>query len=250
MTDLVSTLERHADALARRPIDEMYASDPFWERRFGARGRRYADQDGNHHVTYLVESLRERDPARLERYALWLRSVLVSRGMCTRHVLENLARLDAAIGLLALGDGHRASRHLQAAQAALSYGAAPAGRLQALSESLADDALAALEAYLPAPRTPADLPDARRELVDLVWFLADALAADRDAIFATHAGWLAENARDRGAGEAYGDALLGALGTALERRVAAAARDADARACEQALPLVERTRRALGEPTA
>ena len=245
MPDPVSTLERHADALARRPIDEMYAADPFWMRRFGERGRRYAGEDGRHHVTYLVESLREGDPARMVRYALWLRSVLVSRGMCTRHVLENLERLDAAVAELVPQSGEAPSRHLRAAREALSYGRSPAGRLQAAADSLADAALARLDDYLAPSRTGNAAPDARRELADLVWFLADALAADRDETFAMHAGWLAEDARARGLGADYGDALLGALGAALERCVAGAG-DADAAAGEAALPVVERTWRALG----
>ena len=63
--ELASQLEAQADALARHSIAAMYA-DPFWDARFGARGRRFAEEDGVHHVdgTPTIEIT----PVHLESY--------------------------------------------------------------------------------------------------------------------------------------------------------------------------------------
>ncbi len=45
-------LEALTPALSRRCTDAMYA-DPFWQARFGQRGRHHADEDSGYHVRYL-----------------------------------------------------------------------------------------------------------------------------------------------------------------------------------------------------
>lgn len=187
---LVAAVERHAEELARRPILEMYAADPFWSRRFGRRGERHAGEDGRHHVVYLVEALREGDALRFVRYAEWLRTVLVARGMCTRHVLENLARLGDVAGDLLARDGVDAAepRHyLREAAAALAHATGPAAVAARAAERLADRPPYAVEG-----------DDDRRETADLAWYLADALAARRDDLFVAHVRWLDADRRERG----------------------------------------------------
>ena len=203
---IAAAVERHADELARRPILEMYAADPFWSRRFGRRGERHAGEDGRHHVVYLVEALREGDALRFVRYAEWLRTVLVARGMCTRHVLENLARLgDAANDLLARDgvDAAEPRRYLREAAAALAYATGPAAVAAGVAGRLAD-----------RPPYTVEGDDDRRELTDLAWYLADALAARRDDLFVAHVRWLDADRRARG-DAAGARALLATLRDAL-----------------------------------
>ena len=208
-----AAVERHADELARRPILEMYAADPFWSRRFGRRGERHAGEDGRHHVVYLLEALREGDALRFVRYVEWLRTVLVARGMCTRHVLENLARLgDAANDLLARDgvDAAEPRRYLREAASALAHAAGPAAVAARVAGALADRPPYAVEG-----------DDDRRETADLAWYLADALAARRDDLFVAHVRWLDADRRARG--EAAGARLhLTALRDALEANATAA----------------------------
>ena len=74
--NVLAGLQADGAALSDDVTTAMYAEDPFWTERYGARGRRNADQDGDYHVTYLVEALTAREPALFVRYAVWLRQVL------------------------------------------------------------------------------------------------------------------------------------------------------------------------------
>jgi hypothetical protein len=115
---LVALLRTHAGRLNGRVVAEMY-ENPFWEDRFGARGRRFAKEDGESHVANLVVALEGRSPPMLASYARWLQRVLTTRGMCSRQLAENFQRLAAAIreerrdgGALAVEyvDGHLLGR--------------------------------------------------------------------------------------------------------------------------------------------
>jgi hypothetical protein len=157
MSTLAAELVQRADVLSARVVAEMYR-DPFWETRFGARGRHFAEEDGRYHVTYLAQALIASDPEVLTRYAGWLRTVLVSRGMCTRHLIENYQRLSDAIVESGLPDVEPAVLYLEHAVEALRYAHGPALLLQRLRGR--DD-----------------------ELLD---FLIDAVAADRPDLFEQH----------------------------------------------------------------
>ena len=85
MSSLIERLEASAPELARRSIAEMY-DNPFWQERFGSRGRENADRDGQYHVSYLIQALAARDASVLTNYARWLQTLLVSRGMSSRHI--------------------------------------------------------------------------------------------------------------------------------------------------------------------
>ena len=93
---LRAALIERAAALSQSVLDRMY-ENPFWMERYGERGRRFANEDSLHHVSYLVAALASGDAAVFERYAQWLRSVLVSRGMCSEHLGENFRLLASAI---------------------------------------------------------------------------------------------------------------------------------------------------------
>src|SRR5436305_13118195 len=95
MTRLADAIELRASALAERALAAMYRN-PFWDERFGERGRRFAREDNLHHLAYLVQALRAESPDLLTGYARWLQRVLTTRGMCSRHVGENFARLSEA----------------------------------------------------------------------------------------------------------------------------------------------------------
>ncbi len=165
-------LERKA-ALSRRAIDEMYRR-PFWSERFGDRGRHHSDEDGNHHVSYLIEALSAREPDVLRRYARWLQPVLTTRGLCTRHLDQNFEHLQAIVKSEVPNSG-AAVELLQVAREALVYTEGPGRALQlwaaALSRAVRDR-----------------LPDADFEDVDdHLSYLADAAALDRTDLFAAYA---------------------------------------------------------------
>lgn len=165
--------------LNREVLAEMYR-DPFWYARFGEpRADKHGRQDGDHHVSYLVEALRSGDAGVLERYARWLQQVLTTRGMCTRHLAEHFERLGEAIAARGWPDAARAAELLAAAVAALRYDEGPARAIQDRAASIA------------ALGDP--------ELATLAWYLADAVALGTPAVFAKHVAWYARFVEQQGA---------------------------------------------------
>lgn len=203
MSTLVERLQAKAPELGQRAIAEMY-QNPFWLERFGARGRDFAEQDGQFHVSYLLQALVASDPGVLVSYARWLQTLLVSRGLCSRHIAENFERLERAIGA-DIPDAEPAARYLQAAREALIYESGFAGELQRLAEPLADTALDALASRHPTwfaaassysslasfeAISQAERARCRNDVLDHISYLADAIHTDRPELFANHVRWM------------------------------------------------------------
>ena len=93
---LREALSAQARELSQHVLDRMY-ENPFWMQKYGERGRRFADEDSPFHLKYLDQALAANDLAVFQKYAKWLRSVLVSRGMCSEHLGENFSLLAEAI---------------------------------------------------------------------------------------------------------------------------------------------------------
>jgi hypothetical protein len=215
--DDAAVIAREGPALSRAVIAEMYRN-PFWQARFGDRGRRHADDDGDFHVRYLVEAMRADSPAVMVNYGRWLRSVLVPRGMCTRHLGDNFARLRAAIAAAKLRGGESAVAMLAAAEAGLAYDAPGPRALQDRAARLAAVAVEAMRDRYPYrhPEGGADgwascLDDALYHLS----YLADAVAADDVRLFTDYVHFVARFLAARGLAAAHLDELLGALGAAM-----------------------------------
>jgi hypothetical protein len=200
ITDVSRAIRALGPELARRAIEEMYR-DPFWEDRFGARGRKFAAEDGAHHVVYLVQALEAKKPEIFTAYARWLQSVLVHRGMCTAHVLDNFARLARLLGASDIAGIGAALDAIELGRASLLYASGPARLLQDGADAIAS-AVARGNA-----RTAA-------ELRMLVWYLADAVETGEPDLFARHVEW----ARDYFERQKLPklDALLAALDASLD----------------------------------
>jgi uncharacterized membrane protein len=121
-------LTEAAQRLTDRVFDEMWA-DPFWQARFGDRGARHTRQDGNSHVQYLVQALAADDHRVFTTYARWLRDVLCSRGMCSRHLADNFTRLAAAVDAEGWPERGRAIAVLHAGAHALNHTNGDAGAI-------------------------------------------------------------------------------------------------------------------------
>jgi hypothetical protein len=186
VNDLACRLEQSANTLSARVVKEMY-QDRFWTERFGQRGLEHSQQDGRFHVSYLVQALIASDPGVLTRYAVWLRSVLTTRGMCTRHLAENFERLARATQEQVF-DSARAVEYLRAAGAALLDEAGPARELQMVSERIARTC--AGEDAPPSSVGATPSRDSRAELLHLLSYLADALSLGRTEHFLAHVRWL------------------------------------------------------------
>jgi hypothetical protein len=204
---LVAGLAAAGPALTARVLDEMYRN-PFWDERFGARGRVFAEQDGQFHLSYLSQALIANDAAVLTTYARWLQQLLTTRGMCTRHIVENFERLGRAIGD-SVADSATAVAFLGAAVDALRYDAGLAREIQDAADALVDAAVhrRALAGW-------------HEHLRYHVSYLADALAQQRPETFTSYHVWMegflerhhGHGARLRDAVAALDEAIAGAPG--------------------------------------
>jgi hypothetical protein len=192
---LADELEARADALAQRAVEAMYR-DPFWDARFGSRGRAFALEDNRHHVSYLVQALRAGSPELLVNYGRWLQSVLTTRGMCSRHLDDNFLILSETIEAEGIAEAARARDYLDEARRGLRYTAGAARELQVATEAIANRAAAR--------------GGRAEELLHYLSYLADALALGRDDLFAAHIRWVSERndpGQVRSALESLGEAL-------------------------------------------
>lgn len=192
--ELADRLESMKEVLGLRVIEEMYASNPFWQERFGARGRRHADQDAGYHLSYLASALRIGSPSVMTEYARWLRGVLVSRGMCSRHLAENFMKMREAIVAAEVERPEQALELLQAAEDALHYEDGLAHRIEQAAPALAERVASELHASLLDAAAARDERGRARCEDDVRYqlaYLADAVAADRPELFAQYATFVA-----------------------------------------------------------
>lgn len=183
-------LREAAPGLTDRVVAEMYA-DPFWMARFGERGKKHAQTDGDFHFKYLIEALAVGQVGLFATYARWLRELLVGHGMCSHHLADNFLRLAAAIGDQGWPDGDRAIAVLVHGARSLDHDAGEAGALDAVRPRLAALAAARTDAVPPA------------ELTTLLSYLSDACQAGASSRLLAYV----EHARGRGRGPALDQAL-------------------------------------------
>jgi hypothetical protein len=166
-------------AAAERAIRRSYAQFPYYGLRYGARGRRFSASDS----AWLV-TLCDLSPAQASEQALWLGTVLSSRGM-PRWLLEcHLAQLHEELVRARPADAARYAA-LDACAAALR---------ERRRRVLSDDDLAALDRAFDARAPEAEA----RRLPHTGGMLAAATADERDGVDAavpSLAHWLVDAER-------------------------------------------------------
>lgn len=183
--DLADQLQAHADTLVERALIAMY-TNPFWQERFGERGREFARKDNYHHLEYLIIALRAESPEPLTRHACWLQNVLTTRGMCTHHLVQNFACLAEAVENGGLQGAHAAHTYLKAAQEALVYPDDPAHAVQSVATDMVRRAAGIIAADHPERLDRSDESGRAGWVDDLAYhvsYLADALALGRTDLF-------------------------------------------------------------------
>ncbi|MCA1064301.1 hypothetical protein QTG56_03675 [Rossellomorea sp. AcN35-11] len=77
----------------KRVIDEsiskLYDRYPELHEKFGEAGRKKCYEDNIHHFNYLESAADISESKIFSDYALWLNSILVSRGMKSDHLIDN-----------------------------------------------------------------------------------------------------------------------------------------------------------------
>jgi hypothetical protein len=203
MSSLGERLQAKALLLGERVTREMY-QDPFWTARFGSRGRELADKDNQFHLSHLLQALDAADVGVFETYTRELQTLLVSRGMCSRHIVENFERLARAIQD-EVSEPEAALEVLRAGRQALTYAGGPARELQRLADPLADRTLEVLSSRQPswfslaatrpsmaafASVAQAEQARFKRDVLDHIAYLADAMHAERAELFTDHMLWM------------------------------------------------------------
>lgn len=225
---LASRIEARADVLAARTLARMY-ENPFWEARFGERGRRFATEDQYHHLRYLIVALRIGALGTVAWYARWLQTALTSRGMCSRHVQENFARLGEAIVSEGIEEPDPALAYLRAGEEALQYPGGPARVLQEVSVDLTEDVVSTLYASHPEWMVrwgEAGRARCRDDVTYHLSYLADGLALGRPDQFASYITWIAGYLETLGIPRDHLAETLVALDGATRRRLPVEHQDA------------------------
>lgn len=212
MSHVSLQVEARATALASNSVQALYA-DPFWAARYGLqRARRFGDEDAVFHVRYLVQALDAQRPAILEDYARWLRTLLVTRGMCSLHLDQHFEGLGRALQAEGFGPGSLPHTYVQSAREALHYKDGPAHALEADAAAIISTVVRRLEAPLPSGSRPRLEQEVRLQLS----YLADALAMDRADLWDAHLQWYAGFWPQRGLSPLTLLQTLDALKAALE----------------------------------
>lgn len=205
LQDLEARLRAAAAELNLLAVEEEYR-DPFWWDRYGERGRRFAVEDGMHHFNYVAEAVAAGSPALIVKYARWLRSVLVARGMCSEHLAEGL-RIRARLVGSRWSDAGPVVAMFAAAEAALQHKDGGAGALARFDcEGPASAA---------AGRTGVPVAAVLDDLRVLLSYLGDALAVEEPEILLAQAQWRVGFDRRRGRPEDYTRTLLTTLAEAV-----------------------------------
>jgi hypothetical protein len=248
MSALAERIQAKAPELGRRAIAEMY-QNAFWQERFGAHGREMSDKDSQFHLSYLIQALVASDAAVLTRYARWLQTLLVSRGMCSRHIDENFERLARAIRD-EISEPEPALELLRAAREALIYESGPARELMLGAEALAERVVDTLWSRQPSwfsaassysslatfeSINQAERARCKADVLDYIAYLADALHAERPELFVAHAVWMQAFVARRQLPGARVEATLSALSDCLPA-AARARRPSAAAAAKRAEP--------------
>ncbi|SEK94182.1 hypothetical protein SAMN05444354_103127 [Stigmatella aurantiaca] len=219
MEALHRQIDARAARLASASVDWMY-QDPFWRARYGEeRARRFGNEDALFHVRYLMQALQETRPSVMEGYAAWLRPLLAGRGMCTRHLDQHFAGLQAALATEGFGPDSPAHAYVQAARTALLYPSGPARVLQEATPAVAQRTLQALALEVPPPLHS----QVEEEGLLQLSYLADALGMNRPELFAQHASWYREFWPQRGLDSLPFQRFLEALDAALRERLVSSA---------------------------
>jgi hypothetical protein len=219
LRQLVSEIEARSEALATWAVAEMYRN-PFWDERFGARGRHFAEQDGLYHLSYLAHALWGGSPSVLTGYARWLQTVLTHRGMCSLHIAEQFSRIEAAILHEGIAAPDRAIAYLREAVEAVRYPGGPGRILQDVAPQVAQQVVNRLYARHPEWLHQSGESGRTHCLTDAGYhlsYLADAVANERPAGFVEYVTWIAGFLDRRGVLPSHLTEMLDAIALELER---------------------------------
>lgn len=201
---LIDRMLAAAPELNAAAVDDEHR-DPFWWDRYGERGLLFMREDGMHHYQYLAEAVRAGHHHVLTKYVRWLRSVLVTRGMCSEHLADGLRVRARHLAARGWPDAGPALAAFVAAVDALTHADEPAaGLVPDPGEPLPLCAPVAVAHGL-------DAVSVHHDARHLLSYLADALALGRPDLLHDHLAWRRGFEQRRGRPPAFLPDLLAAL---------------------------------------
>jgi hypothetical protein len=94
---MIIDIGKKYEPVINRSVKEIYVKYPELDEKFGERGRQKCHEDNVYHFQYLETSAGLGSSKVFTDYALWLNSVLVSRGMSTDHLIDNFRSIITAL---------------------------------------------------------------------------------------------------------------------------------------------------------
>ena len=79
--------------IVEKVVITMYKDYPYLEEKFGDKGKERTIEDNFYHFLYLNTAYKLKDTQTFLEYALWLNSILVSRGMKTDLIIYNFEKI-------------------------------------------------------------------------------------------------------------------------------------------------------------
>jgi hypothetical protein len=82
-------MENKYKSVIDEAVGKLYDRYPELDEKYGDTGRKKCCEDNIHHFNYLESAANADESKVFSDYALWLNSVLVSRGMKSDHLIDN-----------------------------------------------------------------------------------------------------------------------------------------------------------------
>ena len=187
----ITAIEDFRPLMVRGLVQEMYR-DPFWEARYGERGRTHTVKDTHYHLNKLIDAIALDLPDIFTQYYHWVQELLVYRGMCTLHLEETLDSLARQLAHYVPEYWQQIQVYLKAGYAGLFYDQPNSQALQQQSVEIARSATTRLFDSL----SKSSSQTARGQEV---WFrdnrfylsyLADAVWVEKEELFRNHMNWV------------------------------------------------------------
>ena len=171
--------------ILERMLADLY-HNPFWDARFGEKGRIYAVQDSGYHIDYLLTAIKANDPQVYGAYWAWFRPLMVQRGICTRHLVDTLTSLGQHLIAEVAQDDRLLAVYLGAARQALDYDLPACRELAALENQIVKDVLVRAGPF--SPQNPSH-PSTETEILYVLSYLQDGAISENPEILKNYLHW-------------------------------------------------------------
>ena len=197
---LCARIEAVREQLVERVLADLYPN-PFWDDRYGQRGRQLCREDNHYHLDFMVASIRLNSPSALADYYKWLQLLLVRRGMCTYHIRQNMDQMGQHLEALLPMDWPLIGVFHRAGYTGFHYDHPGCQALAERQEAIAESTTAhmyASNSFWEQEFGPRGRALCREDNLYHLSYLQDSLGADAPRLFGTYLDWLTEFLGKRG----------------------------------------------------